>query len=424
MASVFSDTATLSLKTGDKVPAKEFLAGKSVMIYFSAHWCPPCRRFTPELAKWYAEGPKPENVEVVFASSDRDEGAFNEYFGEMPWPALSFELRDEKAELSKRFNVSGIPTLVVLDAAGALVTTKGREGVSEDPKGFPWKPLLAPDAGVHDALALIPTLTKAGGDMPTASLRGKPLLLYFSASWCGPCRGFTPRLKACYDAMRARGQDVECVFVSGDEDAESAAEYFEHMSWAMLPFAHEKFKGVKSFLEDKYEVEGIPHLVLFGADGAVLKKNARGAVEGDPTGEAFPWPAKPVESLKNSMEDINEIPLVIAFVGGGVQDKGAAARAALEEAAAAVKGRPDAPRFALALGDDKGPAGSVRSFCGLKDVAGEEGGVLYVLIDVPKRKKAFLAAGGWVVGDLSGAQVRSVVEAYMAGTATTVGIKD
>ncbi len=24
-----------------------------VMLYFSAHWCPPCKRFTPVLSEWY-----------------------------------------------------------------------------------------------------------------------------------------------------------------------------------------------------------------------------------------------------------------------------------------------------------------------------------------------------------------------------------
>ncbi len=37
-----------------KVKAREALAGKKIVaFYFSAHWCPPCRGFTPVLKKFY-----------------------------------------------------------------------------------------------------------------------------------------------------------------------------------------------------------------------------------------------------------------------------------------------------------------------------------------------------------------------------------
>merc|ERR1711898_2903 len=93
------------------------LSGKKIGIYFSAHWCGPCRGFTPKLVETYKKV-KASNpgFEIIFASSDRDEAAFKEYFGEMPWLALPFADRERKERLSKVFNVSGIPTFVMLDA--------------------------------------------------------------------------------------------------------------------------------------------------------------------------------------------------------------------------------------------------------------------------------------------------------------------
>lgn len=38
------------------------------------------------------------------------------------------------------FGVSGIPTLVFIDAAGNTITTDGRSKVDADPEGFPWPP--------------------------------------------------------------------------------------------------------------------------------------------------------------------------------------------------------------------------------------------------------------------------------------------
>ena len=38
------------LDSDGKEVSKDALAGKTVGIYFSAHWCPPCKQFTPMFA--------------------------------------------------------------------------------------------------------------------------------------------------------------------------------------------------------------------------------------------------------------------------------------------------------------------------------------------------------------------------------------
>ena len=85
--------------------------------------------------------------EIAFVSSDKDEGAFDAYWGEMPWLALPYADRARKEALSKHFGVSGIPSLVVLapaapDGSRAIVTTSARGAVGADPDGkeFPWFP--------------------------------------------------------------------------------------------------------------------------------------------------------------------------------------------------------------------------------------------------------------------------------------------
>ena len=99
VADLFSKGAVVD-KAGNVVDLKTHCAGKTVGIYFSAHWCPPCRGFTPQLAEFYLRNSKDKNFEVIFVSSDRDEKSFQEYYHEMPWLALEFNQRDLKVYLT------------------------------------------------------------------------------------------------------------------------------------------------------------------------------------------------------------------------------------------------------------------------------------------------------------------------------------
>jgi len=96
---------------------------KYVALYFSAHWCPPCRMFTPKLVEWYnkfkAEHP---NFELVFVSSDQDENAMKEYIDgdKMPWPYVKFDDREE--EIFRKYSSDGIPYLVLVGEDGKDLT--------------------------------------------------------------------------------------------------------------------------------------------------------------------------------------------------------------------------------------------------------------------------------------------------------------
>merc|ERR1712150_32594 len=120
---------TLIKADGSKVEASKALANKSIVcLYFSAHWCPPCRGFTPVLTSAYS-GYAAKDIEIVFVSSDQDQGAFDGYYREMPWAALPFSKRDLKGEIAKKFGVSGIPMLVMLKPDGTIACANGRGDV-------------------------------------------------------------------------------------------------------------------------------------------------------------------------------------------------------------------------------------------------------------------------------------------------------
>mmetsp|Transcript_6390 Transcript_6390/g.9544 ORF Transcript_6390/g.9544 Transcript_6390/m.9544 type:complete len:117 (-) Transcript_6390:2042-2392(-) len=78
------------------------------------------------------------------------------------------------------------------------------------------------------------------------ALKEKDVLgLYFSASWCGPCQGFTPQLSTFYKAY-SENKKFEIVFVSSDKDEVQFVEYFKKMPWLALPFENRQAKK-KSF---------------------------------------------------------------------------------------------------------------------------------------------------------------------------------
>jgi len=86
-------------------------------FYRSAHWCPPCRKFTPKLVEFYDEQKSSgAPFELVFMSRDRDEDAMEGYMTEygMNWPAFDFGENGDLIAL----NGTGIPNLIVTDANG------------------------------------------------------------------------------------------------------------------------------------------------------------------------------------------------------------------------------------------------------------------------------------------------------------------
>lgn len=126
--------AELLTKVGGPTKStSSLLADKEVvLIYFSASWCPPCKTFTPLLKKFYtAVTKKGAKLQVVYISSDRDTASFDEYFGNMPWLALPSDQVDVKRSLATQLKVSGIPTLIVLDAKkGFFISDNARYDVS------------------------------------------------------------------------------------------------------------------------------------------------------------------------------------------------------------------------------------------------------------------------------------------------------
>lgn len=104
--STLAHEGNLRRPDGSSVPVAAALANKEVVaLYFSAHWCPPCKKFTPVLSKRVDElKAAGKRFECVFVSSDNSEAEFAAYHGEMSFLAMPFALKATVARaLGKKF---------------------------------------------------------------------------------------------------------------------------------------------------------------------------------------------------------------------------------------------------------------------------------------------------------------------------------
>jgi nucleoredoxin len=100
-----------------------------VLLYFSASWCPPCQAFSPVLKDFYGLLQEAHKFEIVYVSSDRTLGDFEEYYGIMPWLAIPMTrgAPEIKKILSRLLQIRGIPTLIVLDPkTGKFITNDAK----------------------------------------------------------------------------------------------------------------------------------------------------------------------------------------------------------------------------------------------------------------------------------------------------------
>jgi len=130
------------------------------------------------------------------------------------------------------------------------------------------------------------------------SLKGKKLGIYFSASWCGPCRKFTPVLVEAYNELVSKG-DFEVVFASADEDEESFKAYFSKMPWLAIPFSDSE---TRSRLDELFHVRGIPHLVLLEETGKVATEDGTDIIR-EYGVEAYPFTSARIQELTDREEE-------------------------------------------------------------------------------------------------------------------------
>lgn len=123
------------------------------------------------------------------------------------------------------------------------------------------------------------------GNVTLDSMKGKYIGIYFSASYCGACHKFTPKLVNVYNKLKSKG-NFEVIWATKDKNEADAMAYFKEMPWPMIPYA-DNYRVY--YLLDHFGLQFIPTLTIIDPDFNLVNRDATFDVMDDPDGVRFPW---------------------------------------------------------------------------------------------------------------------------------------
>ena len=117
--------------------------------------------------------------------------------------------------------------------------------------------LSAPDFLLIDALS--------GEEIKLSNYIGKPIILNFWASWCGPCKIELPELQAL---QIKHGDDLIILAVNGDRESREQIQYFG----SKFNLTFNLLRDPKKEVTKAYGVWGLPKTLFIDRDGVIQKQ--------------------------------------------------------------------------------------------------------------------------------------------------------
>jgi len=199
-----------------------------------------------------------------------------------PDPGLEPELPERKPSRVAVFIAMAAVAIAIL----IVMLAPGADNPAAPPgdKGDVKKGTLAgsPNSAEEDAAADAKAAGKAapltftlkdmnGVDVKLASFKGKPIVLNFWATWCGPCRAEIPSLVELNTQYGKEGKDVIILGISVDDPVDKLKPYASRMkmNYPVLVGAG------RDDVQDAFgPLWGIPVTVFIDRDGRIAKKHS------------------------------------------------------------------------------------------------------------------------------------------------------
>ncbi|MFG0298428.1 MAG: thioredoxin-like domain-containing protein [Phycisphaerales bacterium JB047] len=273
--------------------------GKVLVLDFWATWCGPCRAASPKLEEIQREYEGKVEVLAIGGSSD-DEGAHKKYV--IANKKAYSNLYDKRDHINNALQVRGIPHTVVMSSDGVIrwqgnplnrdfkkiveqvinadpLASAQAMGAADPSSTGVKTPGSIPDEAYAKAnwpeqnKGKLYAANNQGKKLPAAlgneewiseerETEGKVIMLDFWATWCPPCREFSPiadRLQKKYEGK------LEVLAISGQRDPESDVRSYIAKHRVSYSHLYDDSQRVYKALK----VSGIPHVVIMSTDGVI-----------------------------------------------------------------------------------------------------------------------------------------------------------
>ncbi len=145
--------------------------------------------------------------------------------------------------------------------SGSLATTPPEEASTEAPaetESTQPAETTEPDYSAPD----FTMLDNNGDEVNLASFFGKPIILNFWASWCGPCKMEMPDIQAAYEKY---GQEIHFILVSVDDSLDTAKTFIQDAGYTFPVYFDATSMGAYT-----YGASSIPLTYFIDANGDLV----------------------------------------------------------------------------------------------------------------------------------------------------------